>query len=125
VKRDVTLKGLTRRAALDALWRCRRAATVAEYGLVAIVIVTASGAVESPRFQTVKNGGCGDGTACFTKAKQLRQLAARESLPSNRFAHRPNSPVDKAKALGPTKTSAATKIPAIAAGTRVEQRHSR
>jgi hypothetical protein len=125
VKRDVTLKGLARAIKLDALWRCRRAATVAEYALVAIVIVTASGAVESPRFQTIKNGGCADGAACFTKAKPLRQLAARESLPSNRFAHRPNSPVDQAQAVGPTKTPAATKIPAIAAGTRVEQRHSR
>jgi hypothetical protein len=37
---------------------CRRGATIAEFGVAAALVVTAWGAVGSPRFQTIKDETC-------------------------------------------------------------------
>ncbi|MDB5697209.1 MAG: hypothetical protein JWN69_13 [Alphaproteobacteria bacterium] len=66
----------------NRLLRCERGATIAEFGVAAALVVTAWGAVDSPRFQTIKETPCIAGTsrgsaAHFDKTRLEARLDAR------------------------------------------------
>ena len=49
-----------------ALLSCRRAATISEWGLGAMLLVAAAGAAHSPRLHAVKDSACdAPAAACF------------------------------------------------------------
>jgi len=71
------------------LGRCSRGATIAEYAIVAAVVVTAWGAVGSSRFQTVKDDSCASAEAgCQIVAPPPKSAAVAQSIEGRRAAHR-------------------------------------
>jgi hypothetical protein len=66
---------------------CRKAATISEYGLVAVLIVSAAGAVHSPRLHAVKDTPCEmTQAACFHDHPAAAPRTAEARPPA---AHRP------------------------------------
>src|SRR3712207_1641356 len=86
------------RAHALALLRCRKAATISEYGLLAILVVTAAGAAQSPRLHPVKDAHCPSRQAAcepprrIAAAQRRVQLNDRTARLSGKQSPRPGMP---------------------------------
>ena len=70
------------------LLRCPKAATISEYGLGAMLLVTAASAAHSPRLHSVKDGSCDTPAAgCFhERAASSVQTVIKAKPPAARTA---------------------------------------
>ena len=77
------------------LQNCRRAATISEYGLLAMLIVSAAGVAHSPRLHAVKDTKCEASQAsCF---RGHPQAVAETRAVRAKAAHSPHRTVSEAK----------------------------
>jgi hypothetical protein len=79
------------------LQSCRRAATISEYGLLAMLIVSAAGVAHSPRLHAVKDTRCeAPQASCFrdhpAPVAQTRAIKPKTAHPAHRTASEDKRP---------------------------------
>jgi hypothetical protein len=60
---------------------CEKGATIAEFGIAAALVVTAWGAVGSPRFQTIKDEPCIAGPSRGSALHEVRSQSRFDARP--------------------------------------------
>jgi hypothetical protein len=76
---------------------CQRGATIAEFGVAAALVVTAWGAVGSPRFQTIKDEPCVSTSRASARHDKAMFNARLDAAPCRVLASRIGTPVLNAR----------------------------